>query len=398
MTANTGIAPPVAAGPGRFWQTAEFRQRLVVTVAALLVYRLACHIPMPGVSLKSLPPFGDRGVLGWLMNFGGVGERLSIAALGVWPIYTALLVVEAARLAFSGLRQWERASAANSRRINSLIGAAGVLLAAAQAYGIAAGLEGMPQRSQILALDPGWEFRSGVVVALAGTTALLWWLAGIITRRGLGSGFWLLLLVPVVMGMPQSLAALLELMRQGAIPAAALWYAVLFAGLGTLVLVVLARAGQPSHATGARGRTGIDFAGVWPAILGTWLAPWFGHAALVAGDTVSASSWFATTEAETRFYLLFVPPLVAYLVWLKTRAGAEADGALSIARDGDQLAAAPHAREMKLVWIVAAAHAAICVLGPAISSALHLPFSLSGVWLIILVTVTLRVMEGARGT
>jgi preprotein translocase subunit SecY len=94
-----------------------------------------------------------------------------------------------------------------------------VLLAAVQAYGIAAGLEASGRGGSIGSpvMDPGLFFRLTTVVTLTGGTVFLMWLGEQITARGVGNGISLIIFTGIVARLPSALVQLLELGRTGSL-------------------------------------------------------------------------------------------------------------------------------------------------------------------------------------
>lgn len=170
----------------------EFMARLAVTLGALAVYSLGTHIPLAGIDQTGLKEIA-RGSVSVLAV-----ERISIFALGVTPLISALLLVEVARLASERFNDWVDAAPRNARRVNSYVLIGALLIAAMQGNGIANALEAVGN----FIAEPGPQFRLNVVVASVASTALLAWLATMISRNGLGSGIWVLLLVPHLASLP----------------------------------------------------------------------------------------------------------------------------------------------------------------------------------------------------
>lgn len=112
----------------------ELMTRLVVTLGVLAIYRLGTHLPLAGI---------DHAELANLFRRSGSGlavERVSIFALGVSPVISAMLVVEMARLASERFNDWAGATA-NAQRVDHYVLIGSLLLAALQGYGIATALE-----------------------------------------------------------------------------------------------------------------------------------------------------------------------------------------------------------------------------------------------------------------
>jgi preprotein translocase subunit SecY len=229
----------------------ELATRIAVTLGVLAIYRVGVALPMPGVDVTELYRMG--GV------FQAV-ERLSVFALGVVPLITALLVVEVARLVSDRFNDWS-AAPVNARRVNRWALAGALLLAAIQAYSVAVGLEGI----SFIVGEPGPEFRLAIVTTLVGGTALLAWLAALISRHGVGSGLWVLLLAPwLARSLPDTIFQCAELARMGllsrdGILAILAYGLVAVAGITALALA-LARRGMPLERTL-----------IWPLYIGSFV-------------------------------------------------------------------------------------------------------------------------------
>ena len=93
--------------------------RIAVTLGVLAVYRLGTHLPLAGIDQTALANLLAGIDQAALANLGSAftGERVSIFALGVTPIISALLVVEVVRLASERFNDWAGA-APNARRVD----------------------------------------------------------------------------------------------------------------------------------------------------------------------------------------------------------------------------------------------------------------------------------------
>mgnify|MGYP002525903716 FL=1 len=76
---------------GSFAKATELHKRLLFTVLALIVFRLGCYIPIPGVNNEQFlaffqDPDGQRGILDMLNMFsGGAVQNMAVFALNVMP-------------------------------------------------------------------------------------------------------------------------------------------------------------------------------------------------------------------------------------------------------------------------------------------------------------------------
>jgi preprotein translocase subunit SecY len=193
--------------------TPSLAQRIAVTIGALLLFRLGEYIPLPFVNAEAwamLARGEGSGVAGILAASSGGVRRLAIFALGLVPYVSAAVLVQLATIVSPRLRararDGERGRAAMIRYARYFT----VLLTAAQAWGVANGLEHV---SGVVA-HPGPLFVLSTVVTLTGGTMFLAWLADQITARGIGNGIALILLTGIVAELPAEIAAALEFMRQ----------------------------------------------------------------------------------------------------------------------------------------------------------------------------------------
>lgn len=193
----------------------ELKKRIWFTLGALIVYRLGTYIPIPGVDTLELARFAAQnssGILGWVNGLaGGALGRMAIFALNIMPYISASIIIQLLTTVSPHLEQLKKEGESGRKKINQYTRYGTVLIAALQAYGIAAGLEGQGS----IVLDPGLFFRASTVITLTGGTVFLMWLGEQITARGVGNGTSLIIFAGIVAGLPHGLAALLELGRTG---------------------------------------------------------------------------------------------------------------------------------------------------------------------------------------
>src|SRR5690348_5959695 len=195
----------------------ELRQRIFFTVVVLVIARLGTYIPMPGIDPSQLAQQLSQQQGGLLDVFnvlaGGAVERMAIFALGIMPYISSSIIMQLMQTVIPELETLKKEGEAGRKIINQYTRYGTVVLAALQAYGIAAGLEGAGS----VVTDPGWFFRISTVITLAGGTIFLMWLGEQVTARGIGNGISLIILAGIVAELPSAIAGTLELGRQGAL-------------------------------------------------------------------------------------------------------------------------------------------------------------------------------------
>src|SRR5215470_9392262 len=249
----------------------ELMTRIAVTLGVLAVYRLGTHLPLAGIDQTALANLLAGIDQAALANLGSAftGERVSIFELGVTPIISALLVVEVARLASERFNEWAGATP-NARRVDHYVLIGSLLLAALQGYGMATSLE----RAENLVAEPGPQFQLNAVATFVAGTALLVWLAALISRHGVGSGFWILLLAPYLASLPGLALSVYEDVHSGILSEATLVAVLAYVLIALAIVAALAR-------TLARSGMPLDRTLIWPlyiAVIPGWalvIVPWF---------------------------------------------------------------------------------------------------------------------------
>jgi hypothetical protein len=229
-------------------------ERLGVTLLVLLAYRVGCHLPLPGL---------DAAKIGLLYDGGGAATaRVSVLALGIMPLISALILLELAKLGAPELRTWERATPRNQRRYGYVAVGLALIMALVQSAGIASALE------QVTALvpEPGTAFRAVTIATLMAGTALVMAFANIIDRAGLGNGVWILFLAPALAELPRTLAGMAVLYQSGEYSLELI--------LAGLAITVLAVGGIVRLLMAARGAEAVASTCTWTPLISYSLLPW----------------------------------------------------------------------------------------------------------------------------
>ena len=214
-TSNTAL-PGGLAGLG---QLKELRQRLFFVLVALFVYRIATHIPVPGINPVALAELFDqqRGTILDMFNMfsGGALSRFSVVALGIMPYISASIIMQLLSVVDPKLKQLKKEGESGRRKITQYTRYGTVFLATFQAFGVAIALEGQQASGQGVVMDPGIGFRVVAITTLVTGTMFLMWLGEQITERGGGNGISLIIFAGIVAGLPAAIGGTLELSRTG---------------------------------------------------------------------------------------------------------------------------------------------------------------------------------------
>src|SRR6202008_36055 len=173
---------------GKASRYGDLKRRLLFLLAALVVFRIGAHIPVPGIHpdvLAELFQGQQGGILGMFNMFsGGALSRFTIFALGIMPYISASIIMQLMTAVSPQLDQLRKEGETGRRKITQYTRYGTVFLALFQATGISIALESQPG----LVLDPGLMFRITTVTTLVTGTMFLMWLGEEITQRGPGHG------------------------------------------------------------------------------------------------------------------------------------------------------------------------------------------------------------------
>ena len=232
---------------GAFSKATELKKRLWFTLGALIIYRLGTYIPLPGINpavLQDIFRQNQGGILGMFDMFaGGALSRMTIFALNIMPYISASIIMQLMSAVSPKLEALKKEGEAGRKKINQYTRYGTVLIAALQAYGISAGLEGMSSSAGPAVAFPGAFFKFQVVVTLVGGTIFLMWLGEQITARGVGNGISLIIFSGIVANLPSALAGTLELGRTGALSTGFI-IALLIMSVGVIYFIVFIERAQ----------------------------------------------------------------------------------------------------------------------------------------------------------
>ncbi len=206
-----------AGGLGKF---TELRQRLLFVLGALVVYRIGCFIPVPGVNPDAMLELmkSQEGTIVDMFNMfsGGALERFSLFALNVVPYISASIIVQLLVQIMPSLKAIQKEGESGRRRITQWSRIGAIPLAVFQAAGIATALQASGANNGIpVVYSPGMGFILTAVVSLTAGTMFLMWLGEQVTERGIGNGVSLIIFAGIVAGLPGAVLTTLESVRNG---------------------------------------------------------------------------------------------------------------------------------------------------------------------------------------
>jgi preprotein translocase subunit SecY len=200
----------------------DLRNRILLTLALLAVYRLGIFIPSPGVDRIALADFFEdsQGTLLSLYNLfsGGALERFSVFVLGIMPYISASIIMQIGQIMFPFIERLKAQGQAGTKKINQYTRYLTIAIAIVQSFSISIGLEQMTTMSnQLVVLEPGWSFRLMTVITMTAGSCFVMWLGEQITERGIGQGASLIITAGIIAGIPSGARNLFQSMNLGQI-------------------------------------------------------------------------------------------------------------------------------------------------------------------------------------
>lgn len=186
----------------QIWQSRDIRNDIIFVLSLLIIFRIAAHIPVPGVEATGLAAFfNSNQILGLLNLFTGGGlENFSIVMLGVGPYITSSIIFQLLGMIVPKLEEMQKESEEGRKKINQWTRLATVPLAMLQAYGTIAFLRQSSGGSLITSLGSS-QMVTTIVIVTAGTIFLMW-LGELISERRVGNGISLIIFAGIVSGLP----------------------------------------------------------------------------------------------------------------------------------------------------------------------------------------------------
>jgi len=182
------------------WSLPDLRKRILITVFILAVYRLASHVPVPGVDRQALAILlsGQSAASNLVaildLLSGGAVANFSILAMGVYPYITASIIMTLLQPIIPALQALSKEGEAGRNKINLYTYYLTIPMATLQAVGqirlFSAGAftGGYPIMPDFGFGPDTWLASLTTVITMTAGTMFAVWLGELITEQGIGNG------------------------------------------------------------------------------------------------------------------------------------------------------------------------------------------------------------------
>ncbi len=191
------------------WTIQELRQRLLITLLLVLIYRLGCYIVLPGISpaaIDALSNFTNKtGMMQLLDMFsGGAFSQASIFALGIMPYITASIVIQLLGMVLPSFQKMQREGESGRQKLNQYTRYLTVVILCLQAPAYLLNLQYQVNQAGTAASFGAWTLIYLTIILAAGSMFIMW-LGERITDRGIGNGISFIILVGIIARLPGAL-------------------------------------------------------------------------------------------------------------------------------------------------------------------------------------------------
>lgn len=199
----------------------ELRRRILITVGLLMVYRLGCMVPIPGVNTAVVSEMMERvstGALGAVFGManlftGGALGRAALFSLGVMPYISASIIIQLLTTSVPYLEALSKEGEGGRKKIRRIERYVTLGLCLFQGFVMVMLLQKGGQagtgRSLVSPAVEPWQFQIMGVLALATGSLFLMWLGEQMTEYGIGNGISLIIMGGIVARAPLAVGRVL---------------------------------------------------------------------------------------------------------------------------------------------------------------------------------------------
>jgi len=190
------------------WSIEDLRNKILLTLGFMAIYRLAAQIPLPGIDINVAQAALHNqtkggGILGLLDMFtGGAFAKASVVALGIMPYISASIVVQLMGIAVPYLQKLQKDGESGRKKINQITRWLTIAITMVQGPAYITNIYQLIP-SDAFYISGGMFWISSMVILTAGTIFAMW-LGEKITDKGIGNGISLLIMIGIIARFPSA--------------------------------------------------------------------------------------------------------------------------------------------------------------------------------------------------
>ena len=174
------------------WKVADLKKKILYTVGMLLIYRLLCFIPVPGVDTTFIQSaLSQFSLLGFINSMTGSNmANYTIMAMGITPYINASIIMQLLCVAIPKLEELQKQGEEGRKKIAQYTRYCTVILALVQSIALTYGLKANATNSFLGLIT--------IAFCLCAGTCLAMWIGERITEKGIGNGISLLIFAGII--------------------------------------------------------------------------------------------------------------------------------------------------------------------------------------------------------
>ena len=189
----------------------EIRRKIWITLLLLLIFRLGCYIPVPGIDPGQFSSaIGSNSFLGVLSSItGGSLQNATLFALGISPYINASIIIQLLTVGIPALERLSKQGEEGRKKIAQITRYVTIALAVAQAIGIIINfaIQGGALRLEIFGVVPGsamtetaakWIAGIFLTVVYTAGAMLVMWIGERITEYGISNGISMIIFIGIL--------------------------------------------------------------------------------------------------------------------------------------------------------------------------------------------------------
>lgn len=221
------------------FKTKEVRVKILITLLFLLIFRIGCYLPIPGIDKSAFASItGENSFLSLLSSInGGSLANGAFLALGVSPYISASIIIQLLSIAIPSWQRLSKEGEEGKKKMSKYTRYAALILAVAQAIGIVVGFGDTINAGALWAGSPQWVTSMIVISTLVAGAMFTVWLGEKITEQGIGNGLSLLIFVGILSSAGTSLLATIQSIAAGDI--SSIWNLLIFVFAVILIFALI---------------------------------------------------------------------------------------------------------------------------------------------------------------
>ena len=174
------------------WKVVEIRKKILYTVGMLLIYRLLCFVPVPGVDASYIATALEKvSLLGFINSMTGSNlSQYTVMAMGITPYINASIIMQLLCVAIPKLEEMQKEGEEGRKKIAQITRYVTLGLAFIQAIALTVGLRANATNAFLGLIT--------IAMCLSAGTAIAMWIGERITENGIGNGISLLIFAGII--------------------------------------------------------------------------------------------------------------------------------------------------------------------------------------------------------